>query len=99
MLGLSFQDAMANVFGKRGNTAQMYMEGGFMGGIALGQINPSLKAGKTIDFFPWPSIQKKWGSPLVGGGDLAVAFKDSADVGQFLRYISSPAAGTIWVST
>ena len=30
---------MANVFGKRGNTAQMYMEGGFMGGIALGKIN------------------------------------------------------------
>jgi alpha-glucoside transport system substrate-binding protein len=98
-LGLSFQDGMAKVFGKRGTTAQMYMEGGFMGGIAIGQINPALKPGKTIDFFPWPSIDKKWGSPLVGGGDLAVAFKDSSEVKQFLRYISSPAAGTIWVST
>jgi alpha-glucoside transport system substrate-binding protein len=98
-LGLSFQDGMAKVFGKRGTTAQMYMEGGFMGGIAIGQINPALKPGKTIDFFPWPSIEKKWGSPLVGGGDLAVAFKDSPEVRRFLRYISSPAAGTIWVST
>jgi alpha-glucoside transport system substrate-binding protein len=98
-LGLSFQDGMAKVFGKSGNTAEMYMEGGFMGGIAIGQINPSLKAGKTIDFFPWPSIQKKWGSPLVGGGDLAVAFKDSPEIRQFLRYISSAAAGKIWVST
>jgi alpha-glucoside transport system substrate-binding protein len=98
-LGLSFQDGMAKVFGKTGNTAEMYMEGGFMGGIAIGQINPSLKAGKTIDFFPWPSIQKKWGSPLVGGGDLAVAFKDSPEVRQFLRYISTPDAGKLWVST
>ena len=98
-LGLSYTDGMARVFGKSGTTAQMYMEGGFMGGIALGQINPSLKAGKTIDDFPWPSIVPKYGSPLIGGGDLATAFKDSPDIRQFLKYISSPAAGTIWVST
>jgi alpha-glucoside transport system substrate-binding protein len=98
-LGLSYTDGMAKVFGKSGTTAQMYMEGGFMGGIALKQINPSLKPGKTIDFFPWPSIQPKFGSPLVGGGDLAVAFNDNAQIRQFLRYVSSPAAGKIWVST
>ena len=55
--------------------------------------------GKTIDDFPWPSIVPKYGSPLIGGGDLAVAFKDSPDIRTFLKYISSPAAGTIWVST
>jgi len=98
-LGLSYTDGMARVFGKSGTTAQMYMEGGFMGGIALGQINPSLKPGKTIDDFPWPSIVPKCGSPLIGGGDLATAFKDSPDIRNFLKYISSPAAGTIWVST
>src|SRR5207245_2601543 len=98
-LGLSYTDGMAKVFGTSGTTAQMYMEGGFMGGIAIGQINPSLKPGKTIDDFPWPSIVPKYGSPLIGGGDLAVAFKDTPDIRQFLKYISSPAAGTIWVST
>jgi alpha-glucoside transport system substrate-binding protein len=98
-LGLTFQDGMARVFAKKGAKAQMYMEGGFMGGIALGQINPSLKPGKTIAFFPWPSIDKKWGSPLVGGGDLAVAFKDSSEIKQFLNFISSAAAGKTWVST
>jgi alpha-glucoside transport system substrate-binding protein len=98
-LGLSYTDGMARVFGKSGANAQMYMEGGFMGGIAIGQINPSLKPGKTIDDFPWPSIVPKYGSPLIGGGDLAVAFKDSPEIRQFLKYISSPAAGAIWVST
>jgi alpha-glucoside transport system substrate-binding protein len=98
-LGLTFQDGMAKVFSKSGAKAQLYMEGGFMGGIALGQINPTLKPGKTIAFFPWPSIDKQWGSPLVGGGDLAVAFKDKPEIRRFLNFISSAAAGKTWVST
>jgi ABC-type glycerol-3-phosphate transport system substrate-binding protein len=77
----------------------MYMEGGFVGGIALGQVNTALKVGQTIDSFAWPTIVPRYGSPLVGGGDLAAAFKDSPEVRSFLKYISSAAAGTIWVST
>ena len=33
------------------------------------------------------------------GGDYASAFKDNSGVRKFLRYISSPEAGAIWVST
>jgi len=75
------------------------MEGGFVGGIALDQVNKSLKPGKTINSFFWPTIKAKYGQPMVGGGDLAAAFKDNADVRSFLKYISSGAAGKIWVST
>jgi ABC-type glycerol-3-phosphate transport system substrate-binding protein len=75
------------------------MEGGFVGGIALDQVNTKLKPGKTIAFFPWPTIKPQYDSPLVGGGDLAAAFKDNADIRSFLKYLSTPAAGAIWVST
>ena len=35
----------------------------------------------------------------MGAADFAAAFKDSPEVRSFLKYISTPAAGTIWVST
>jgi alpha-glucoside transport system substrate-binding protein len=97
-LGTAFVDGIGRVFGKK-PSAQLYMEGGFVGGIALDQVNKSLKAGKTINSFYWPTINPKYDSPMVGGGDLAAAFKDTPDVRSFLKYISSPEAGKIWVST
>ena len=98
MLGTSFVDGIGQVFGTKAK-AQLYYEGGFVGGIALGQVNTKLKIGKTINDFSWPTITKKWGSPVTVGADYAVAFKDSSEVRQFLQYITSGAAGTIWVST
>ena len=97
-LGTAFVDGIGRVFGKK-PSAQLYMEGGFVGGIALDQVNKSLKPGKTINSFFWPTIKAKYGQPMVGGGDLAAAFKDNADVRSFLKYITSPEAGKIWVST
>jgi len=98
MLGQSFVGGIGDVFGTKAK-AQLYYEGGFVGGIALGQVNTKLKPGKTINDFFWPSIVAKWGSPVTIGGDYEVAFKDSPEIRQFLKYITSPAAGTIWVST
>ena len=97
-LGTAFVDAIGQVFGKN-PTADLYFEGGFVGGIATQQVNTALKPGKTIDSFPWPTIKAQLGNPLVGGGDLAAAFKDSAEVRSFLQFISSAQAGTVWVST
>ena len=97
-LGTAFVDGIGLVF-KPNAKAQLYMEGGFVGGIALDQVNTNLKAGKTINSFPFPTINPKYDSPMVGGGDLAAAFKDNADVRAFLKYISSAEAGRIWVST
>jgi alpha-glucoside transport system substrate-binding protein len=97
-LGTAFVDGIGLVY-KPNARAQLYMEGGFVGGIAIGDVNPRLKPGRTIDFFPWPTINPKQGNPLLGAGDLAAAFKDTEQVRSFLRYISSAEAGRIWVST
>jgi alpha-glucoside transport system substrate-binding protein len=97
-LGRTFVSGIGQVFGPNAK-AQLYMEGGFVGGIALDQVNTNLKPGKTIAFFPWPTITPKYDSPLVGGGDLAAAFRDNSDIREFLKYLSTPAAGSIWVST
>jgi alpha-glucoside transport system substrate-binding protein len=97
-LGIGFVDGIGVVFSKKPK-AEMYMEGGFVGGIALGQVNKDLKPGKDIDFFPWPEIDKANGNPLVGGGDVASAFVNDSDAAKLIDYLATPEAGKIWVST
>lgn len=97
-LGISFVDGIGRVFGKNPR-AEMYYEGGFVGGIAIGQVNPDLEAGTDIDFFEFPEINPEHGSPLVGGGDVAAAFVNNEDVAKLMAYLATPEAGRIWVST
>jgi alpha-glucoside transport system substrate-binding protein len=97
-LGITFVDGIGRVFSKK-PVANMYMEGGFVGGIALGDVNPDLKVGEDIDFFEWPTIDEANGNPLVGGGDVASAFVNNEDNKKLIEYLSTPEAGDIWVST
>ena len=97
-LGTTFVDSIGQVFGTNAR-AELYYEGGFVGGIALGDVNPNLKPGETIDFFPFPTINEQHGQPLLGAGDVAVAFENNDDVTELMEYLSSPEAGRIWVST
>lgn len=97
-LAISFTDGIDRVFGKK-PVAEMYMEGGFVGGIALGQTNPDLKVGQDIDSFEWPQIDEQYGNPLVGGGDVAAAMVNNEDVKKLIDYLATPDAGKIWVST
>ena len=97
-LGEDFIGAIGQVFGKNPK-AEMYMLGGFVGGLATGQVNTDLKPGEDIDFFPFPEIDPAHGSPLVGAGDVAAAFVNNDDVSKLIEYLSTPEAGRIWVST
>ena len=97
-LGTDFVGGIGKVFSAN-PTAHMYMEGGFVGGIALADVNPDLEPGKTIDFFPFPTIDEAQGNPLVGGGDVTAAFVNNEDVAKLIEYLASPEAGAIWVST
>ena len=97
-LGTDFVGGIGQVFSTN-PTAHLYMEGGFVGGIALADVNPDLVPGKTIDFFPFPTIDEAQGNPLVGGGDVTAAFVNNEDVAKLIEYLASPEAGAIWVST
>jgi hypothetical protein len=98
VLGTGFVDGIARVFGTSAD-AEMYYEGGFVGGIALGDVNPSLTPVKDIAFFTFPQIDPAQGTPLIGGGDLAVAFVDNDLVRQFMAYLTSKDSADIWAST
>jgi alpha-glucoside transport system substrate-binding protein len=97
-LATKFVDDIGQVFGEN-PTAELYYEGGFVGGIATGQVNTSLQPGQNIDFFPFPTINEDVGQPLLGAGDVAVAFVNNDDVKQLIEFLASSEAGTEWVST
>lgn len=98
-LGTAFVDGIGRVYKATGADAEMFMEGGFVGGIALKDVNKDLKVGTDIAFFPFPQIKAEHGDPIVGGGDLAVGFKDSDQVKQFLQYMASADAANIFAPT
>ena len=98
VLGISFVDSIGRVFGKNPK-AELFYEGGFVGGIATGQVNTSLKPGEDIDFFEFPQFDPDDSGMVVGSGDVAAAFVNNEDVAKLLEYLATPEAGRIWVST
>jgi alpha-glucoside transport system substrate-binding protein len=98
VLGISFVDAIGRVFGKNPK-AEMFYEGGFVGGIATGQVNTTLKPGTDIDFFEFPQFSPENAGMVVGAGDVAAAMVNNEDVARLIEYLATPEAGKIWVST
>ena len=79
--------------------AHLYMEGGFVGGLALQYLKPRPQPGETIGVAPFPAIDPTVGSPIIGGSSLAAAFVDNEAVRQLLEYLSSPEAAMVWSAT
>jgi ABC-type glycerol-3-phosphate transport system substrate-binding protein len=96
-VGRAWTDAIAQVF-KPEPEAGTFYEGGFVGGIAMGQTNTELVPGETIDWFPFPTFG---GSEDVTtfGGDVIGALTETEQAKQFLQYIVTPEANQVWAST
>ena len=73
----------------------MVSEGGFAGDTAMQDVNKDLKEGVTIDTFDFPSIDPKYGNPVMGGADFGCLFADSPEARTFIRYLSTKEAGEI----
>ena len=97
-LGTDFVDGIGQVFGKSPK-GEMFMEGGFVGGIATDQVNKDLKPGQDIDFFAFPEINASYANTVVGGGDLAVMFKDTPEARELIKFLASKEAGEVWAGT
>ena len=77
----------------------MYYEGGFVGGIAVGDTNPDLVWGETINFFPFPTIEGGAGEGAITiGGDVMGAFTDNPGVAELMQYIASPEGAAAWIA-
>jgi len=88
-----FPDCVSQVFGTASKAAMVY-EADFVGSV-IPTVNTALAPGSGFNFFPFPSIN---GSPpsVSAGGDVAVMLKDTPQSEALLKYLASPAAGSIW---
>jgi alpha-glucoside transport system substrate-binding protein len=95
-LGTGFVDAIGQVYSANPKAA-MYVLGGFVGGIATGQVNKNLKIGEEIDWFEFPTFGS--GKPVTIGGDIIAPLTKNPGVKEFIQYMTTPEAGEVWAKT
>ena len=95
-LGRGFVDGIGQAFSANPQ-AVMYYEGGFVGGIATGQVNTALKIGESIDWFDFPGSANP--KAVAIGGDVIAAFTTKPGVKEFIQYMTSVDSGTVWAGT
>lgn len=94
-LAASFQAAACAPF-ETPARAFFHFSGDFIGNIVRRRI-PNLKAHKTIAFFPFPEIDKRFGKPVVGGADVLVCFRTNRAAIKLLRFLATARAHRLWV--
>ncbi len=96
-LSTKFDDAARLVF-RPDSKAEMYYEGGFIGGIIASSF-PTLKVGTDFDAFLFPQMDAKIGTPITIGGDLIAAFNNRPEVAQLLTWLAGAEGNTLWAKT
>jgi alpha-glucoside transport system substrate-binding protein len=88
----------ANLVFRPDAAAEMYYEGGFMGGIIAGNF-PDLVPVEDFNAFLFPAFNDEFGAPVVGGGDLLVAFADRPEVAELVAWMAGTEGNTLWAGT
>ncbi len=96
-LATAFIDG-ANLVFRPDAKAEMYYEGGFMGGIIAANF-PKLTPITDFNAFMFPAFDAKIGTPVVGGGDLLAAFADRPEVRELVKWMAGTDGNTLWAKT
>ncbi len=95
ILATGFQDASYQPYSSPPK-AYMYYLGDFTVGFITAQF-PSLQAGTDYNFFPFPTINPQFAGAITGGADIMFAMKDNNGTRQYMQFLASAEAQTIWV--
>ena len=94
ILATNFQDAAYLPFDNPAK-AYMYFLGDFTEGFITTQFK-SLQAGTDFSFFDFPTINSKYAGAVTGGADIMSALKDNDGTRQYMQFIASAEAQSIW---
>lgn len=97
VLAGQFPAMIAQVFGPTPK-AEMLYEGGFVS-VLVQDVNKTIKPVDEMNFSIFPQGDPKMGDPVMGGGDVAIMFKDTPEGRAFLQYIISPEAANVFAAT
>ncbi len=94
ILATNFQDASYQPFDTPPK-AYMYYLGDFTEGFITTQF-PTLKPGTDFNFFPFPTINPTYAGAVTGGADIMAALKDNDGTRQYMQYLTTVEAQSIW---
>jgi len=92
-LTTAFGDAPAALFTSPPG-AYMHRQASFVTGF----FPEGLEAGTDYDFFPFPSIDSAYGTPVLGGADLIVVFNNTPEVQELVKYLATAQPQEIWAT-
>ena len=95
VLATNFQDS---TFLPYDNPPKAYMC--YMGDFAAGFITaqyPNIQPGTGFNFFNFPTLNTRYKGAMTGGTDIMAALKDDDGTRQFMEYMSTAEAQSIWV--
>lgn len=67
--------------------AMMHREGNFITGFLPESVQANMEA--EVGVFALPSVDEKWGTPVLGGGDQFVMFTEKPGVAEFLEFLTT----------
>ena len=76
--------------------AYMCYLGDFAAGFITAQYQ-GIQPGTGFNFFPFPTLNSKYENAVTGGADLVTALRDNDGTRQFMQYLSTAEAQSIWV--
>lgn len=94
ILATNFQDASYLPFDTPPK-AYMYFLGDFTEGFITAQF-PHLVAGTDFNFFNFPTINAQYAGAVTGGADIMAALKDNDGTRQYMQYMTTVEAQSIW---
>jgi alpha-glucoside transport system substrate-binding protein len=75
--------------------AWMHRQGSFITNFFQEEIQANLD--EEVGLFALPPIDPQWGTPVLGGGDVFVAFNDRPEIHEFMYYLTTSEAGEAWM--
>jgi alpha-glucoside transport system substrate-binding protein len=94
VLATNFQDASYLPFDSPPK-AYMYYLGDFAETFITSQFK-NIQAGTDFGFFSFPTINTQYAGAVTGGADIMAAFKDNDGTRQYMQYMASAEAQSIW---
>lgn len=93
ILTTSFGDSVLPLFSDPPK-AYLHRQANFITGFMPESVQANLE--EEVGVFALPSIDQKWGTPVLGGGDQFVVFNDKPGVQEFLAFLTTWEACAPW---
>ena len=90
---LNYGDSIKPLF-ENPPKAMMHRQGNFITGFMQQEIQDNLE--ENVGVFALPSVDERWGTPVLGGGDQFVAFTDKPGVKEFMEFLTTWEACAPW---